>query len=317
MTLAGSELIRWLVVAVLVIAGIGLFFDFAPSTKPPVPPSVDRKRLGDAVQVTLPDGSQREAPAGTTAAPDRRGIGAGLARAALAARVNGEIWDLDRPHRARRVGRHTDREGSRGARACSGIRRRTSWPPRCGSCFPTPASASARRSRTASTTTSRWTARSRPRTCSGSRPRWPRWRRATSPSCGRWWTGARPVAALPTTRSSWSGSPSWATTRRSRSTPTGRSSISAAGPTFPAPGGSSTSSCCTPPAPTGGATRSGRCCSGSTAPPGSRRRTSRPTSTGWRRPAGATTGCSASSSISSRSRRWWVPGWSSGTPRGP
>jgi hypothetical protein len=38
--LRGSELLRWLVVAALVIAGIGLFFYFAPSSKPVVPPSV-------------------------------------------------------------------------------------------------------------------------------------------------------------------------------------------------------------------------------------------------------------------------------------
>jgi hypothetical protein len=38
--LSGSELIRWLVVAALIIAGIGLFFCYAPSTKPVVPPSV-------------------------------------------------------------------------------------------------------------------------------------------------------------------------------------------------------------------------------------------------------------------------------------
>jgi threonyl-tRNA synthetase len=47
--------------------------------------------------VTLPDGSQREVPAGTTARQVAEGIGAGLARAALAARVNGQIRDLDRP----------------------------------------------------------------------------------------------------------------------------------------------------------------------------------------------------------------------------
>jgi hypothetical protein len=39
--LSGSELIRWLVVAVLVIAGIGLFFYFAPTTEPVVRPSVE------------------------------------------------------------------------------------------------------------------------------------------------------------------------------------------------------------------------------------------------------------------------------------
>jgi threonyl-tRNA synthetase len=49
------------------------------------------------VQVTLPDGSQRKAAAGTTPRQIAESIGPGLARAALVARVNGEIWDLDRP----------------------------------------------------------------------------------------------------------------------------------------------------------------------------------------------------------------------------
>jgi uncharacterized BrkB/YihY/UPF0761 family membrane protein len=39
-TLTGSELVRWMVVAAVIIAGIALFFYFAPSTKPAVPPSV-------------------------------------------------------------------------------------------------------------------------------------------------------------------------------------------------------------------------------------------------------------------------------------
>jgi hypothetical protein len=38
--LSGSELVRWMIVAAIIIAGIGLFFYFAPSTKPAVPPSV-------------------------------------------------------------------------------------------------------------------------------------------------------------------------------------------------------------------------------------------------------------------------------------
>ncbi|MGH7525729.1 MAG: aminoacyl--tRNA ligase-related protein, partial [Gemmatimonadales bacterium] len=50
-----------------------------------------------SVRVTLPDGSQRDVPAGTTPRQVAEGIGAGLARAALVARVNGAIWDLDRP----------------------------------------------------------------------------------------------------------------------------------------------------------------------------------------------------------------------------
>jgi threonyl-tRNA synthetase len=49
------------------------------------------------LQVTLPDGSQREAAAGTTPRQIAESIGPGLARAAVAARVNGEVWDLDRP----------------------------------------------------------------------------------------------------------------------------------------------------------------------------------------------------------------------------
>ncbi len=51
----------------------------------------------NVLQVTLPDGSQREAAAGTTPRQIAESIGPGLARAAIAARVNGEIWDLDRP----------------------------------------------------------------------------------------------------------------------------------------------------------------------------------------------------------------------------
>ena len=49
------------------------------------------------VRLTLPDGSHREVPPGTTPRQVAESIGAGLARAALAARVNGEIRDLDRP----------------------------------------------------------------------------------------------------------------------------------------------------------------------------------------------------------------------------
>jgi hypothetical protein len=37
--LAGSELFRWAVVAAIIIAGIVLFFYFAPDTKPVVPPT--------------------------------------------------------------------------------------------------------------------------------------------------------------------------------------------------------------------------------------------------------------------------------------
>ena len=49
------------------------------------------------IRLTLPDGSVREVPAGTTARAVAQSIGAGLARAAVAARVDGQIRDLDRP----------------------------------------------------------------------------------------------------------------------------------------------------------------------------------------------------------------------------
>jgi threonyl-tRNA synthetase len=49
------------------------------------------------IRVTLPDGSEKRVPAGSTSADLAQAIGPGLARAALAARVNGEVWDLARP----------------------------------------------------------------------------------------------------------------------------------------------------------------------------------------------------------------------------
>jgi threonyl-tRNA synthetase len=50
-----------------------------------------------AIRVTLPDGSLREVAAGTTPRQIAETIGPGLARAALAARVDGSIRDIDRP----------------------------------------------------------------------------------------------------------------------------------------------------------------------------------------------------------------------------
>ena len=47
--------------------------------------------------VTLPDGSSRELPTGSTASDLAGAIGPGLARAAVAARVGGELRDLNRP----------------------------------------------------------------------------------------------------------------------------------------------------------------------------------------------------------------------------
>ena len=50
-----------------------------------------------AIRLTLPDGSVREVPRGSTSRQVAQAIGAGLAKAAVAARVDGQIRDLDRP----------------------------------------------------------------------------------------------------------------------------------------------------------------------------------------------------------------------------
>jgi len=50
-----------------------------------------------SIALTLPDGSVREVPRGTSARQVAQAIGPGLAKAALAARIGGQIRDLDRP----------------------------------------------------------------------------------------------------------------------------------------------------------------------------------------------------------------------------
>ena len=50
-----------------------------------------------SLTITLPDQSQRQMPPGSTPADVAASIGAGLAKAALGAVVNGEPWDLTRP----------------------------------------------------------------------------------------------------------------------------------------------------------------------------------------------------------------------------
>ena len=53
--------------------------------------------MADSIRVTLPDGSQKTLPAGATGADVAKAIGPGLAKAALAIRVNGDVRDLGRP----------------------------------------------------------------------------------------------------------------------------------------------------------------------------------------------------------------------------
>ncbi|MFM7403714.1 MAG: threonine--tRNA ligase [Erythrobacter sp.] len=53
--------------------------------------------MTELLKISLPDGSVREVPPGSTPADIAAAIGPGLAKAALAARVDGELRDLNRP----------------------------------------------------------------------------------------------------------------------------------------------------------------------------------------------------------------------------
>jgi len=53
--------------------------------------------MAEQLVLTLPDGSEKRVAPGTTPRAVAASIGAGLARAAVAARLNGQIWELDRP----------------------------------------------------------------------------------------------------------------------------------------------------------------------------------------------------------------------------
>ena len=53
--------------------------------------------MSETISIHLPDGSVRELPGGSTGADLAASIGPGLAKAAIAARVNGEVRDIMRP----------------------------------------------------------------------------------------------------------------------------------------------------------------------------------------------------------------------------
>ena len=77
--------------------------------------------MSEQITITLPDGStQRGTRAGTTAGDVAASIGRGLAKAAVAAKVDGEWVDLDRPldHDATRRDRHR-RHPTTAARCCA------------------------------------------------------------------------------------------------------------------------------------------------------------------------------------------------------
>jgi threonyl-tRNA synthetase len=53
--------------------------------------------MSDSITITLPDGSQKTAPAGSRPLDIAKSIGQRLADDAVVARVNGQMWDLTRP----------------------------------------------------------------------------------------------------------------------------------------------------------------------------------------------------------------------------
>jgi threonyl-tRNA synthetase len=53
--------------------------------------------MKDTVRLTLPDGSVQQVPVGTPARAVAETVGPRLAKAAIAAQVEGEVWDLNRP----------------------------------------------------------------------------------------------------------------------------------------------------------------------------------------------------------------------------
>ncbi len=52
--------------------------------------------MADSIALTLPDGTVRDAQVGTTGLEVAKAIGPGLAKAALAVKIDGEVWDLGR-----------------------------------------------------------------------------------------------------------------------------------------------------------------------------------------------------------------------------
>ena len=70
-------------------------------------------------KITLPDGSVRQFDTSVSGKDVAASIGAGLAKAAVAVRVDGELWDLTRPDRERCETRNPDAGLRRRARAAA------------------------------------------------------------------------------------------------------------------------------------------------------------------------------------------------------
>ena len=257
------------------------------------------------ITITLPDGSSREVEAGATPADVAASIGtaAGQGRPGGQGRrrVGGTSTARSPATRAVEI---VDPGQRRRAVRCCATPPRTCWPRPSPTCSPARGTRSARPSTTASTTTSSCpAARTSPRTTSSaSRPACARSSRPTSRSCATRSTateGEQVFADQPykldiieKVDASEVGEGELGRLRSTATRGADGSDVRR-----PVPGsaravhrsGSVRSSSCGSRAPTGGATRRARSSSGSTARRGSRRRRSPSTSTGSRRPSGATT----------------------------
>ena len=81
-------------------------------------------------KITLPDGSVKEFAAPVSVAEVAAAIGPGLAKAALAGKVDGKVVDTSHRIDHDAVARHRHRQGSPTGSTCCAIRRRTCSPTR-------------------------------------------------------------------------------------------------------------------------------------------------------------------------------------------
>ncbi len=264
-------------------------------------------------KIRLPDGAVKEYDAPVTVAEVAASIGPGLAKAALAGRVDGKLVDISHTIDKRCRSRDRHRQGSRRARgpapfdrAPARVRGEGALSGCAGHDRPGDRGRLLLRLLVQAPVHARGSRGDRGEDGASSRGR-------TSPS---------PASSCRATRRSRTSSRSASTTRprssrrslptsRSRSTPKASSPTSAAARTCRRRASSRCSSSSSSPAHTGAAIRATRCCSGSTAPHGRRRKSSTHTCTGSRKPRSATTAVSAASSTSSTCRtrrRAWCSG---------
>ena len=255
--------------------------------------------MSSTIRITLPDASVREVPAGTTAGQIAESIGPGLARAALAARVNGSIWDLGRPLDAdATVAILTERDPD----ALDVLRHSAAHilATAVRGCARTPDRLRPADRRRLLLRLRGRPSRSRPRISRRSRTRCGRSRREKYPFVREEVNRAEAQQAL-RRRSAQARAALGARRRRGhldlhrRSVHRSLSRPARARHVAP----QALQADCTRPARIGAATRSGRCCSASTAPRCSRRTSSTRTSPHRGGEASATTACSASSSTCS------------------